>query len=1003
MKHIHKIIIILLSSILFGQNLLNEAGIPIRQGIHIEWFKTVSPGTDGTAIFVWSDNRFGPRNIFAQKVNGDGELLWGEAGAVVTDLPGRQEDPVSISDGNGGVFIAWIDYRFDEEGDVFYQHIDSDGYRLLDDNGIPLALIPSKQISINMCTDSLGGVFVTWQDKRNQVDEDIYGTHISSDHLVVEPGLGVPVIVAGGAQMAKSIEYAGNNEAFIVWADARNGGNMDIYGQRLDMNMSPLMTSDGFPVASSDMLETRPRTTYMSNNQSFVTWKSGDESSEILYQIIDPNGFVLMAPVKVSQFDAIQKSPRIKRNANGEVFISWTDLRFDSIDGDIFFQKIGLDGTILWGDGVQLDTSDEKNLNGRFAGDQNGGLYVVWERGSFPDTDIPAQYFSPDGVAEWTNDQHISNANGNQDAPNVVYSADIGLFTIYGDKSSGSVDLRVDYPLDGSSPFSENDILGATGMDGDVKYIKGFNANAGESILLWEDNRYSQKIYADRAINEDLEHTNGVQITYSDDSASDDDLTYPRYHFDGNHLYVATFDGSGTPKSMRINKLTTDFENVWGDSGVVATSSMDQWNGQLIGLDGTIGCFWSQYQSISMDAFFQRFDDNGTPLLDGNGKVLLDGWNDEFLLKAFNTPDNKIMIFWLDNAWHNATLKVKKIDLNGNLAVGWPSDGYNLSAGVYEIHDFSANIVSNDDGIFTAWRQTTSTETEIYGQMVDWDGNMVWGDAGISISNAEQDQVNPSMDIDPIGKTAFVAWEDLRNGNDYNIYGQEIDLITGELSGEAVQFSSDTTQQLKPYVKNVYENHYFILWEDGRGFNTIDPLLTGGTDIYGAGYRTTIGMTSEIDGFSVVKNYHDQKDIQVTSYNQESQYLLHWIDLRSSGKEDIYNYYGRIVEVADLLNVKDDHEVWAQDFSLHSAYPNPFNGAVQFSFNMKGTNPVEFAIFDLTGRKVSDRLILPNASGTYQISWNGTDMRGVDLSSGIYFYQFKANNVIIKDKITYLK
>ena len=52
----------------------DQDGGPIRQGVHIEWYRTISPGNDGEAIFVWSDTRFGMRNIFAHKVNQDGNL-----------------------------------------------------------------------------------------------------------------------------------------------------------------------------------------------------------------------------------------------------------------------------------------------------------------------------------------------------------------------------------------------------------------------------------------------------------------------------------------------------------------------------------------------------------------------------------------------------------------------------------------------------------------------------------------------------------------------------------------------------------------------------------------------------------------------------------------------------------------------------------------------------------------------------------------------------------------
>ena len=155
------VIVASLISYIFATGFDSGDGAPIRQCVHIEWYRTVSPGNSGEAIFVWSDTRYGMRNIFAHKINQDGELLWGESGAVVTDLPGRQEDPVSITDGNGGVFIAWVDYRFDEQGDIFFQHLDNNGDILLDPNGIALAQVEGKQITINMCTDSLGGVFVT--------------------------------------------------------------------------------------------------------------------------------------------------------------------------------------------------------------------------------------------------------------------------------------------------------------------------------------------------------------------------------------------------------------------------------------------------------------------------------------------------------------------------------------------------------------------------------------------------------------------------------------------------------------------------------------------------------------------------------------------------------------------------------------------------------------------------------------------------------------------------
>jgi len=105
---------------LWGDELWSPNGIPIRQGIHVEWQKTICPGDSGTTIFVWSDTRYGSRNVFAQKVNKSGLLLWGEEGKAVTDLPGRQEDPVAIEDGTAGPSSLGWTIVLTKRGTFFY-------------------------------------------------------------------------------------------------------------------------------------------------------------------------------------------------------------------------------------------------------------------------------------------------------------------------------------------------------------------------------------------------------------------------------------------------------------------------------------------------------------------------------------------------------------------------------------------------------------------------------------------------------------------------------------------------------------------------------------------------------------------------------------------------------------------------------------------------------------------------------------------------------------------
>ena len=415
-------------SLLFSTGFDTQDGAPIRQGVHIEWYRTVAPGSNGEAVFVWSDTRYGMRNIFAHKIDQNGQLLWGEQGAVVTDLPGRQEDPVAITDGSGGVFIAWVDYRFDEQGDIFIQHLNSDGETLMDDNGIALAQVEGKQITINMCTDSLGGVFVTWQDKRSGIDDDIYGTHVTAEHEIVSPGSGVPIVVEGGNQNAKTIEYAGGSEAFIAWADFREGANADVYGQRLNTQMEVLFQENGIPIAATDEQELKPRATFVQGNTSFITWKEGDESSRVFYQHVDQDGLVFDTKRAISDNEALQTAPRVKRGSSGDVFVNWKDLRDDPIDGDQYFQKVDVNGEKQWGDGVRVDPVDDIDFSARFSAGVDGDLNVIWERGAFPEIDILYQNITSTGGFGLEMPVSISSEPGYQFAPILIGNTDIGLF-----------------------------------------------------------------------------------------------------------------------------------------------------------------------------------------------------------------------------------------------------------------------------------------------------------------------------------------------------------------------------------------------------------------------------------------------------------------------------------------------------------------------------------------------------------------------------------------------
>ena len=61
-----KFILILSMTILFAQFDWQDNGVPVRQGIHIEWQRTGDVGDNGEMILAWSDTRNGGRDIYIQ-------------------------------------------------------------------------------------------------------------------------------------------------------------------------------------------------------------------------------------------------------------------------------------------------------------------------------------------------------------------------------------------------------------------------------------------------------------------------------------------------------------------------------------------------------------------------------------------------------------------------------------------------------------------------------------------------------------------------------------------------------------------------------------------------------------------------------------------------------------------------------------------------------------------------------------------------------------------------
>ena len=85
--------------------------IPICTATDDQWnSELVSDGADG-AIIIWCDKRSGNDDIYAQRINANGKVLWTTDGVLICTVAGDRYNPELVSDGAGGAIITWYDYR----------------------------------------------------------------------------------------------------------------------------------------------------------------------------------------------------------------------------------------------------------------------------------------------------------------------------------------------------------------------------------------------------------------------------------------------------------------------------------------------------------------------------------------------------------------------------------------------------------------------------------------------------------------------------------------------------------------------------------------------------------------------------------------------------------------------------------------------------------------------------------------------------------------------------
>ncbi|MGB3478108.1 MAG: hypothetical protein WBB67_02995 [bacterium] len=333
----------------------------------------------GGVYYAWDDNRNGNYDVYMQRVDSTGNLLWNPQGIIICDVQGHQLGVRVIEDGTGGAILCWIDARGGDDFNLYAQRVDENG-NLLWGTGVVVCDIAGSQFNAVTISDQNQGMVVVWQDCRSG-DNDIYAQRLDSLGNQCWISTGLPLCTSPGEQYQPALADLGNGYFIILWEDRRNG-NYDIYGQIFDTTGNLYWELNGRQLISFNSHQFQPEVAVVNDSHFVIVWedcRNGDIDIDLYVQKFDWQGLALWDPSGVELGIGLdyQRDAQLVADGTDGLFICWEDARIYQLL--IHCQHLDSAGNKLWGpDGIIVTVDNWLFHNPRMLQNDSGGVLIQW-------------------------------------------------------------------------------------------------------------------------------------------------------------------------------------------------------------------------------------------------------------------------------------------------------------------------------------------------------------------------------------------------------------------------------------------------------------------------------------------------------------------------------------------------------------------------------------------------------------------------------------------------
>ena len=331
--------------------------VPVKA---IKNFPAIASDGDNFLI-VWEDRRNGVTNIYGARVNQYGEIL-DPTGIAISTGSFTMHYPSVAFDGTN-YLVVWQDDR--DGWDIYGARVDQAG-QVLDPDGIAISTATGYQWASAIAFDG-ANYLVVWQDDRN--GWDIYGARVDQTGQVLDPN-GIAISTSNNTQLEPAIACNGTY-CLVVWEDRRNGLDADIYGTRVNQ-AGQVLDPGGIAISTANNTQREPQIASNSTNY-LIIWE--DNPGNIYGARVDSSGILLDSlGIAISTGTYDEGVPSVSFDGMN-FLVAWEDIR--NGNNDIYGTRVNQSGVVLDPNGIPISTAE---FDQRYPVVAFGGTYylVVW-------------------------------------------------------------------------------------------------------------------------------------------------------------------------------------------------------------------------------------------------------------------------------------------------------------------------------------------------------------------------------------------------------------------------------------------------------------------------------------------------------------------------------------------------------------------------------------------------------------------------------------------------